>query len=254
MASIIRFTSVNYPESDGKPMGETDEHCKEMFRQRELLDHYFKGQDVYVSGNLLVYYEQGNPKKFIVPDVFVVKGIKPGNRRIYKLWVERRPPDAIIEVTSKNTKKIDTVTKPALYHQLGVPEYFLLDPTQDYLDPPLQGYRMASGQYEPVLPDSQGDLVSEQLGLRLHAEGGQMMFYRLDTGERLLTAEEARQVEAAARQAAEGALRAEAQARQAAEGALRAEAQAHQAEAEARQAAEAEVARLREELRRRGNA
>ena len=32
--------------------------------------------------------------------------------------------------------------------------------------------------------------MSEQLGLRLQAEGSQLMFYRLDTGERLLTAEE----------------------------------------------------------------
>ncbi len=231
MALIIRFESVNYPESDGKPMGETDEHCKEMFRQRELLECHFKSQDVYVSGNLLVYYEQGNPRKFIVPDVFVVKGIKPGNRRVYKLWVERKPPDAIIEVTSRKTKKTDTATKPSLYHQLGVPEYFLFDPTQDYLDPPLQGHRMASGRYEPIVPDSEGALVSEELGLRLHAVGGQVMFYRLDTGERLLTSEEARQAAEEALQAAEESLRAEAQ---------------------AREAAEAEVARLLEELRRRG--
>ncbi len=224
MASIIRFTSVNYPESDGKPMGETDEHRMEMVRLIELLGRYFKGQDAYVSGDLLVYYEQGNPKKFVVPDVFVVKGLKRGNRRVYKLWVEGKPPDAIIEVTSRKTKKTDTGKKPALYHQLGVPEYFLFDPTEDYLHPPLQGHRLVGGQYEPIVADLQGALVSEQLGLRLHAEGGQVMFYRLDTGERLLT-------EAEARQAAEEAL---------------------QAEARALQAAEAEIALLREELRRRG--
>jgi hypothetical protein len=62
MASIIRFESVNYPESDGKPMGETDEHRMEMVRQMELLGRCFMGQDVYVSGGLLVFYEQGNPK------------------------------------------------------------------------------------------------------------------------------------------------------------------------------------------------
>jgi membrane protein involved in colicin uptake len=72
-------------------------------------------------------------------------------------------------------------------------------------------------------------LVSKELGLRLHAEQ-HLMLHRLDTGERLLTTEEARQAEAEARRAAENARR---------------------AEAEARQAAEAEVARLREELRRR---
>jgi len=210
MTSIIHVTSVNYPESDGRPMGETDEHRKEMVRQMQLLERFFAGQQVYVSGNLLLYYEQGNPRKFVVPDVFVVKGLEPRDRRVYKLWVERQPPQVIIETTSRKTKKKDTETKPALYARLGVKEYFLLDPTQDYLDPPFQGHRLVEGEFVRMQADAQGLLVSEELGLRLQAEEGKLMGYRLDTGERLLTAEEACR------------------------------------------AAEAEVARLREELHRRG--
>ena len=80
MSSIIQVKSVNYPESDGRPMGETDEHRKEMIRQMELLERHFAGQRVYVSGDLLVYYEQGNPKKFVVPDVFVVRDLEPRNQ------------------------------------------------------------------------------------------------------------------------------------------------------------------------------
>jgi len=86
----------------------------------------------------------------------------------------------------------------------------------------LQGYRLAEGRYTRLPADADGALICEQLGLRLRPPRGQLMFYRLDTGARLLTAEEARQAEAAARRV----------------------------EAESRQAAEAEVARLREELRR----
>jgi len=203
MASIIKVTTAIYPESDGKPMGETDEHIKETIRLRQMLERFYAGQSVYVSGNLLVFYEQGNPKKFFVPDVFVVKGIEPGNRRIYKIWFEGKPPDAIIEVTSKKTKKKDTVTNPALYAQLGVPEYFLFDVTREYLEPPLQGHRLIGGRYEPILPDAEGTLVSEQLGLRLRAEGRQLMLYRVDTGQRLLCAEEELQIESEARRAAE---------------------------------------------------
>ena len=206
MASVIQFTTVNYPESDGKPMGEADDHIEETIRLRQMLERFYAGQPVYVSGNLLVFYEQGNPKKFIVPDLFVVKGIDPGNRRIYKIWFEGRPPDAIIEITSRKTKKMDMVTKPALYGQLRVPEYFLFDPTQDYLEPPLQGHRLIGGRYEPIAADAQGRLASEQLGLRLHAEGRRLMLYRLDTGQRLLTAEEELPIEAEARRAAEAEL------------------------------------------------
>jgi len=76
MSSVIQVTSVDYPETDGKPMGETDVHRDEMVREIELLRRYYEDQCVYVSGNLLVYYKQGNPKRFVVPDVFVVKGLE----------------------------------------------------------------------------------------------------------------------------------------------------------------------------------
>ena len=75
---VIDVSIVHYPESDGRPMGETDLHRDAMIRHIELLRHYYEGQQVYVSGDLLVYYEQGNPKKFVVPDAFVVKG-EPAN-------------------------------------------------------------------------------------------------------------------------------------------------------------------------------
>ena len=75
MGSVIRVSEVHYPESDGKPMGETDEHREAMVRHIQILQEYYRGQPVYVSGDLLVYYEQGNPRKQLVPDAFVVKGV-----------------------------------------------------------------------------------------------------------------------------------------------------------------------------------
>jgi Uma2 family endonuclease len=214
MSSIVPITTVIYPGSGGMPMGETDEHIEETIRLRQLLKRNYARQRVYVSGHLRVFYEQGHPKKFIVPDVFVAKGLQQKDRRFYKLWVEYKPPDVIIEVTSKKMKKVDTGAKPQLYSQIRVPEYFLFDPTEDYLDPPLQGYRLIGDRHERIAAETDGALVSQELSLRLRAEGGHLMLYRLDTGERLLTAEES-----------------------------------FEAEAEARQAAEAEVLRLREELR-----
>ena len=112
-------------------------------------------------------------------------------RRIYKIWVEGKPPDVVIETTSRKTRRKDTQDKPPLYARLGVKEYFLYDPLQEYLDPPLQGYRLGDQEaYAPIPPDETQSLISEQLGLRLRIEQGLLQFYRLDTGERLLTAEE----------------------------------------------------------------
>ena len=251
MASVLPFSQVSYPESDGKPMGETDDHRDEMFRHIELLKHYFEGQKVYVSGNLLVYYEQGNPKKFVVPDAFVVKEITPKKRRIYKIWTEGRVPDVIIETTSRKTRRNDTVDKAELYSRLGVKEYFLFDCLEEYLDPPLQGYRLVGSMFQPMVLDESDALVSHELGLTLRRGEGCLQFYRLDNGQRLLTASErAQQADQRAQQEADARL-AEANARRAEAEARRAEADARRIEAEARRAAEEEVARLREELKRR---
>lgn len=190
MPSVIQVSEVHYPETDGKPMGETDEHRDEMVRHIELLRHHYRDQQVYVSGNLLVYYEQGNPKKFVVPDAMIVKGVDPRKRRIFKTWIEGKGPDAIIETTSRKTRRKDVDGKPPIYAQIGVKEYFLFDPDQEYLDPPVQGHRLTGSAYAPIAADKTGALVSEELGLRLRAENGLLQFFDLATGERLLTAEE----------------------------------------------------------------
>ncbi len=171
-------------------MGETDLHRDAMFRQIELLKRFFIGQKVYVSGDLLVYYEPGNNKKFIVPDVFFTKGLKQIQRRIYRTWIERLPPNFVIETTSKKTKKKDLKVKPEIYAKIGVQEYFLFDPTEDYLEPPLQGNRLVDGAYERITLQSDGCLMSEQLGLKLQFNDGELEFIDPDTNQRLLTAEE----------------------------------------------------------------
>lgn len=258
MTSVIRVSSVYYPESDGKPMGETDDHRQEMVRHIEVLGDYYRGQQVYVSGDLLVYYVQGDPRKVVVPDAFVVKGVSPHNRRIYKIWAEGKAPDVVLETTSRKTRRKDTVDKPQLYARLGVKEYFLFDPHAEYLHPPLQGHRLAADEYHPLEPAADGSLESEELGLRLQIEDRRLRFVRLDTGQPLLTADEraereaeARRREAEARRREAEARRREAEARQREAERADREAQRAEQEAQARRAAEAEVARLRAELERR---
>lgn len=78
----------------------------------------------------------------------MVKNIRRGNRRTYKIWVEGKAPDVVIETTSRRTRRKDIEEKPSLYAQLGVKEYFLFDPHGEYLDPPLQGHRLVRGEYQ----------------------------------------------------------------------------------------------------------
>jgi Uma2 family endonuclease len=220
---------VDYPTSDGRPMAETDLHRQDMVDVIETLeDHFAADANVYVTGNLLLYYEEGNPRKHVAPDVFVVRGVsKEPPREYYLLWKEGRTPDLVMEITSKRTYREDQKKKWILYRDiLKVPEYFQFDPREEYLKPSLQGHRLVADQYVPIAMVD-GRLPSVVLGLSLERDGTKLRLYDPTTGRRLRTPRE----------------RAEE-----AELALRREAEARQREAEARQRAEAENERLRQRI------
>ncbi len=225
---------VDYPTSDGKPMGETDLHRSVMVEAIETLKLYYAAQQVYVSGNILLYYRRGNKLRHVSPDVLVVRGLEPRNRDSYLLWEEGRAPNVVVEVTSQSTRDEDLTDKLEIYRdEVEVAEYFLFDPRGEYLDPALQGYRLSGGRYLRIKPVA-GRLPSEELGLHLEAHGSRLRFYD-PTGQRWLpTPEEARLEEMAIRRQAEAALQEK-------------EAALQQSEAIRRQA-EAEAERLRQEL------
>lgn len=183
--------TIDYPESDGKPMAETDKHRDLMNALIESLKAYFANDpEVYVSGNLLLYYVKGNPAKSVAPDVFVVRGVPKGDRRIYKLWEEGTPPGIVIEISSRKTWREDWDTKLRLYEKLGVQEYFIFDPEYDYLPDPLIGWKLEEGEYAPV-EVVEGKVRSEALGLELVDTGETLRLLDPQTGQYLQTPTEA---------------------------------------------------------------
>ncbi|MEO1637084.1 MAG: Uma2 family endonuclease [Cyanobacteria bacterium J06631_9] len=208
-AKLIRDPAF-YPESDGEPMSESDATRDYLIYAVEVLRLYFQSRrQVYVSGNLFIYYEQGNPKAVVSPDVFVVFGVRARQRKSYKTWQENgKVPSFILEITSGSTKSKDEVEKPKLYAKLGVQEYFQYDPTADYLSPQLKGRTLVDGQYQP-LELQQSDkgipfLHSQVLGLDLQLTPENetlgivplpkaLRFYDPQTGLRLLNRREVEQ-------------------------------------------------------------
>jgi Uma2 family endonuclease len=173
-------------------MGETDVHIDALLYLRQALRYFFhRDERTYVAGNLLFYYEEGDPKAVKAPDVFVVKGIAKHDRRIYKLWEERVSPCVVFEVTSRSTRVEDQGTKRALYERLGVGEYFLFDPREEYLAPPLQGFTLVGEHYEPMDPASDGTLRSDALNLILRPEGKLLRLVDPTSGNVLPTLQEA---------------------------------------------------------------
>jgi Uma2 family endonuclease len=186
---LKRNHEVEYPESDGRPMAETDLHRDEMVYLIEALQEHFAGvPDVYVSGNLLLYYVEGDPRSSVSPDALVARGVDHAKerRRIYKLWEEGQAPCCVFEVTSTKTRREDLGRKKDLYERLGVAELFLYDPMEEYLQPTLQGFRLADAEYRPIEPERDGSLFSRSLGLTLKLEAPGIRLIDPRTGERLL--------------------------------------------------------------------
>jgi Uma2 family endonuclease len=195
MAAIPLEKTIYYPESDGKPMAESELHMEEMVYVWESLRGRFAEEpDVFVGANLFLYYRKGDPSGVVAPDGFVVRGVPkrlPGNRRRkkYLLWEEGKAPCFVLETTSSSTRREDR-DKAKIYHDLGVSEYFQFDPEGDYLKPRLQGVRLANGRYRPVRPESDGSLLSQTTGVLFRVEENRLRLTDAATGAPLLRHEE----------------------------------------------------------------
>ena len=68
--SLLAPARVDYPSSDGQPIAETDHQRTPLTYAVEALRHHFRDRpDVYVSGNLFIYYEEGKPHAVVVLEI-----------------------------------------------------------------------------------------------------------------------------------------------------------------------------------------
>ena len=214
-------TADLYPESDGKPMAETDMHAVAIINLRQRFDSFFANNpDTYVSGTIMMYDIEGPGRTAVSPDILVSFGIGKKLRRTYKVWEEGKPPDFVMEFSSKGTFQNDLGHKKAHYASMGIPEYFLCDIDRRYLPTPLMGFRLKDGTYERIPENIDGSVPSVTLGVSFHLLDEELAVCDEATGQWLQTPAEA--AKAAEQRAAQ--------------------------EAAARAEAEAEVSRLREEL------
>src|SRR5487761_169039 len=196
---------IEYPTGDGRPVGETPIHRDNLLIGVKTLERHFVNEPmVYVSGNMFVYYEQGNSRKHVSPDVFIALGVpKDTPRDAYFIWRERHGLDFVVELTSKSTRDEDLDEKMSIYRDvIVVPEYFLFDPKDEYLDPPLQGYRLREGKYARI-EMVEGRLPSEVVGLHLERDGEWLRYYNPANGRWLPTMDELLLEEQAKRRRAE---------------------------------------------------
>ena len=154
----------------------------------------------------------------------VTGGVKPRRRRVWVSWLEGgRLPDLVIELQSKSTADVDAVEKRKLYSEVfKTREYFYYGADEPDLGEhrdKLVGLRLnADGVYEPIEPDERGWMWSEVLELyvgrwdgrydredhrwlRLYDAGGRLIPTEAEHERRLR--EEERRLREAAQQRAE---------------------------------------------------
>lgn len=175
--------------SDEPPL-ESDFHRDQIDLLIRILRWWWRDRnDVYVSGNLTIYYNQQQLKSrdFRGSDFFVVLGTEKKDRRSWVVWDENgQYPNVILEILSSSTKNVDKELKKELYQNIfRTPDYFWFDP--DTFE--LAGFHLLDGRYEPIQPTEQGWLWSQQLELYLGVHDNRLRFFTPD-GELIPSPEE----------------------------------------------------------------
>lgn len=209
--SALKIGGSILPAEDGVPL-ESSWHLDAMYLLIRILAYFWRDrQDVYIGGNMFVYFDpnQVKTRNFRGPDFFVVKGV-PSNhpRKSWVVWEEGGlTPNFVIELASASTVEFDLTGKKDIYEQmLKTPEYIVYDPDSDTL----RGWRQVAGRYEPIAPNEQGRLWCNELGLWVgvaeydflkHATPLRVLRFFDPQGQLLLTRDEAAEAELARLQA-----------------------------------------------------
>lgn len=198
MATAQPTTVVDYPSGDGKPMAETWLQVRAIMLLHQALEDFFHGRpDVFIASDIFWYWEEGNPKACVAPDVMVVPGVQPRDPRercSFLSWNEEGAiPAVVFEMASRSTVNEDLGEKFWRYEELGVKEYFLFDPEAAHLVPVLQGFRLSGSSYRRLIQTN--DELDSELGFRVRSEGTMLRLVYARTGHPILTRAEAVEVE-----------------------------------------------------------
>lgn len=145
--------------------------------------------DFFIGANLTIYFsrQQLRNRDFRGPDFFLVKQTQKRPRNAWVVWEEDgKYPNLIIELLSTSTATTDRTLKKDLYQErFRTPEYFWFSP--DTLE--FEGFRLMGNRYQQITPNARGWRWSEELGLYLGVEQGQLRYFTSD-GDIIPTPEE----------------------------------------------------------------
>lgn len=158
----------------------------------QVLSWLYRSQLHTVEREISFYQTANSDEKPLYPDVFVLKGQELTQLTSYRLGVTGPPPNVFIEIVSTKTRRTDLEVKPKRYEKWGVAEYFVYDPrpcTPKQNEPRLYAWRLVEGKFQPIEPDNQGRMWSEQLVSWFGSDGAFVRLYDEEGNQRLTQAE-----------------------------------------------------------------
>ena len=154
--------TIEYPSSDGEPMAENDWQYTALTDTVSTLRVRYQGRnDVYVAGDMLIYYRMNRNDVRVAPDVYVVFGATGNHPRdSWLVWREGKAPDFVMEIASPSTWRRDATEKRRIYADMGVTEYVRFDPTGEHFMPGLVMETLDGSEYreQPLTTDGDGNL------------------------------------------------------------------------------------------------
>jgi Uma2 family endonuclease len=182
---------IIYPEQRLDDMGETSIHVKLITTLLQLLlNFYHNKNDVFLSGNMNLYYEKGKPNKWYAPDLLIAFGVPNYERSSYQVWKEKFFPQVIIEIASERTWENDVSEKYKFYSDNGVEEYYILDPEFSYLPAPMLAFHRQNGRLLSANIEN-NRIFSPRLELEIVRVENNFRLFNPKTDKFLLTLEEA---------------------------------------------------------------
>ena len=170
-----------------------------IFNARFVIQHHFRDrEDVLVNGYGYLCCDTGDRTDWTVPDCIVAFGVDPGAieaRNGYVISEVGRPPDFVLEVASGSTGRNDYTRRRDIYASRGVSEYWRFDSSGgQFHGRPLSGDLLVQGRYQPVETRTDGSGVtwgrSPLLGLDLCWDSGRLRFFDPETRQYLLDEKE----------------------------------------------------------------
>ena len=180
---VIRYDRTGQPSYTYLPLTATDfldpqagdefvqtaQHDADVRTLRAIFRHLhrFNPTTGVLSNVKLIWPSAGLPQP--APDLAIVPAMSDPDRQrsVFKVDEEGATPSFVLEVVSPRFVAADLEQKMAIYQQVGVPEYFIIDggwcEGQDEQTPPtyqIFGYQLQAGVYLAIAPDARGWVYS----------------------------------------------------------------------------------------------